>query len=172
MNKLFIILPILCILGCNKQVSKEKMQNSEWINPILECNIPDIATKISEISGDSETTGREGLTSFCDRMNKRFAKSGLNTSEAEKVYQRISDSGLNLDESFGEPDPEVAMPETSNTKLSQRVAILKVGDSTYEIYYIKTGCGKTYIHGKFTLRNDSQKLNIESLEVWRAAFPC
>ena len=172
MNKLLVLLSFFCILGCNKQVSKEKMQNQEWINPRLECNIPDIATKISEVGGDSEKTGKEGLASFCDRMNNRFAKSGLSTSDAAKVYQRISNSGLNLDESFGQPDPAVDIPETSKTKLTERVAILKVSDSSYEIYYIKTGCGKTYFHGKFTIHDNSQNLNIEPIEVWQAAFPC
>ncbi|MGE0077588.1 MAG: hypothetical protein AB7S48_06995 [Bacteroidales bacterium] len=171
MNRISVFLFILSVASCSKQIPV-KMVSDEWINPTLNCDIPPIVTDIYTTSGESKETSKEGLILFCNRMNERFSKSKLSQSEAIKIYSQVEASGLNLDESFDQPDPNLQESNMYKPQFKERISVLKINDSTYEIYYIKTGCGKTYFHGKFTYPNNDKKIEITPLEVWRASFPC
>ena len=167
MKPLLLLFSTIVIYGCSKQVVNH---NPQWDNPPIVCNIPDNAEEVVIEFGDCEIQGKAGLEDFCERMQKKFADSNLTPNEASALYSILVESGLNLNESFGEPSPNiVSKPKVG---MSQRVSLRKVDETTFEIFYIKVGCGKSYFYGKFIKPMASQALNLQPIEVWVAPFPC
>lgn len=145
-------------------------QKDHWQNPFIQCEIPPVIEKIFIETGESNLSGEAGIHDFCERMNQRFSQSNLTFSEARDLYQMLAQSGLNLNEAFGMPSPDYEPPPTED--FTTVAALKRIDDTSFEIFFVKTACGKTYFHGKFNLPENPVDLNIESIEVWRASYPC
>jgi hypothetical protein len=172
MRLLVLALIPLAFFGCRS--SKIKVQQEKnWSNPEIHCNVPSITESITQEVGGSELTGNLGLENFCERMGNHFSSSNISASEAEKIYEMILLSGLTLDESFGMPDPNLPQSEArSIADLTNRISILKIDDTTFEIFFKKIGCGISFVWGRFVWPSDPKNLSISTLESWRASFPC
>lgn len=165
-----LLLMLFAIIGCNNSnLKKPTEKNTNWINPILNCHIPEIAEDIYIEYGESELKGKEGVVDFCKRMNQYFEKSNLSPDEALEIYRVLQQSGLNLDESIGQPSPDMVV--STNKGFEKQIALKKVSESEINIFYIKIGCGKTYFFGKFEYKREV-KINLAPKEVWKITFPC
>lgn len=167
MKSLLLLISTIAILGCSKLVVNS---NPEWDNPSITCEVPDNAEEVVIEFGDCELQGKAGLENFCTRMQKKFIHSNLTPSEASALYRILDESRLNLNESFGEPSPDII--NEPKVDLAQRVSLLKIDETTFEIFFIKIGCGKSFFYGKFIKPMASQTLNLQPIEVWVAPFPC
>jgi len=170
-NKSLIALTILALtMLCCRTLVTQKIGAGNWNNPALSCAVPEITEKIFIEVGESRLVGEEGIRDFCLRMNRRFRHSNMSREDAVNIYDILSRSGLTLDEDIGMPDPDSELQPTKD--FSSAVALKKVDESLYEIFFVKTACGKTYFHGQFKLPEEPEKLNILPIEVWRASYPC
>lgn len=165
-----ILLMLFAVVGCNNSnIKKSSSSQSNWVNPILNCHIPEIAEDINIEFGESELKGNEGIADFCKRMNRYFEKSNISKNEAQEIYNALKKTRLNLNESIGQPSPDDSvLVDQDFTKL---IALKKVSDTKIELFYIKTGCGKTYFFGKFDYKKD-KAISLVPIEVWKISYPC
>jgi hypothetical protein len=169
--KLFTALLIVFLLfGCKIFRCQTRAENKDvWVNPQLNCHIPEVADDFFIEKGKSELKGKAGIKDFCARMQEYFAESGMTPEEARKVYDMLLESGMLQDESFGMPSPDD--PPARITDFSTRAALLKSDENNYEIFIIITGGGKTYMHAAFSWPDRPTDLQLFPIEVWRASYP-
>lgn len=164
------LLVVLLFSGCKLFRCQTKADNvNDWVNPQLNCSVPEVAEAVFIEHGESSLKGEEGLKDFCARMQEHFAASNLSPEEAGKVYDMLLDSGMLQDESFGMPSPDA--PTAKITDFSTRAALLKTAENNYEIFIIRTGGGKTYMHAAFSRPDGPAQLQLYPIEVWRASYP-
>jgi hypothetical protein len=172
MRLIIIALLPLAIISCRSS-KVDVQQQKNWNNPEIFCDVPSITESINQEIGEAEINGNSSLAHFCRRMNDRFSTSNISVSEANKVYELLVLSGLTLDEQLGMPDPNLSqIKDNSISIFSNKIAILKIDDTTFEIFFKKTGCGVTFIWGRFEWPIQPENLSIITLESWRASFPC
>ncbi len=180
MRFLIAALLVLAIMlpGCKSSRKKMKTaQNQElaiWVNPqILPAYHPaaeGIFMQYPEISDAGMDTA--GLEGFCNRMNELFRESGIGYTDALVIYLLLHESGLLANESIGMPDPEEPLVRESMDSFQSRVALKRIDENSYEIFYRRTGCGYTYVYGTFVLPSDTHSLSIAPIETWRISVPC
>ena len=148
--------------------------NTQWENPrISPRDHPGIISIQSDAGGElPEEDAWEALEDFCERMNDRFTNSQMSTEEAMSVYELLYASGVLFNEPVGMPDPELPITEESMDSFMQRVALQKITEESFYIFYLKRGCGFTYFYGQFTLPDSPVRLSLNPIEVWRASVPC
>ena len=111
------------------------------------------------------------LEEFCSRMKQRFSQSGMNVTEAAKIFSLLkADNNDKLpwlhNECYGmpvcEPEPFV---------LDRQVMIKKIDDKEYELFYYFIGCGTNYHHLKIFMEQN-RIARYEIFERWSESFPC
>ncbi len=149
-------------------------RNTQWENPgIMPRNHPGIISIQREVGGErTEKDALETLAKFCERMNEGFAQSTISKEDAISVYEMLYASGVLFNESVGMPDPDMPSIQESMEAFMQRIAIQKISEDTFYIFYVRAGCGFTYFFGQFTLPESPIHLNLYPIEVWRASVPC
>ncbi|MFP4065135.1 MAG: hypothetical protein ACLFN2_00345 [Bacteroidales bacterium] len=144
-----------------------------WENPVIQPrNHPGIE-RIFQQDGDRRQENNEsGLKDFIDRTNSGFRDSKISIEEANKVYEMLHDSGMLFNEPIGMPDPDEPRSHETVDDLKKRVAIRKIDENTYYIFFVRTSCGFTYFYGYFSMPDQAENLNLQPIESWRASVPC
>lgn len=167
---------MIAFSGCRAKQESREMEQSEtnqWENPeITVRNHPGIERIYRQAGENGEKTGETGLQDFLDRINPKFADSGISRNEAGNVYEMLHESGILFNEPVGMPDPDDPRPRETIDDLKNRIAIRKKDDNSYYIFFVRTSCGFTYFYGYFDWPEEPENLNLQPTETWRASVPC
>lgn len=165
---------LMACRGPKTTASMNDADDSHWQNPeILPRDHPGIISINRAFGhGGPEQEDRQGLGAFLERMNERFAQSGIDRETASDIYELLHASGMLFNEAVGMPDPEAEPKRESPDDLKKRIALRLRPDDSYEIFFVRTGCGYTYFYGYFDLPDEPSALDLTPAEVWRASVPC
>ena len=109
------------------------------------------------------------LASFCQEMEDKFSNSNMSVAEAEALYAALDSTLTIRDESYGMPSPNA--PPHAPVKIRERVAVRKLDDSTYELFFYDIGCGKNYSYTR-AKRDENDKVQLTPIESWGESYPC
>ncbi len=159
------------LIGCTSSKRTKTFRNATWQNPTISCQIPLNTIEIVADYGTPYEADIVNLQKFCATAHNHFAQSNISVSLAEAIYNWVEQSGFNLNEPMGLPDPDE--PNINAPKDYKNKIMLKHKDGNlYEIFFVKIGCGKTYFYGSFSYTSPNSPFNLVPIEVWRAIAPC
>lgn len=168
-----LVIPLFLVLLISGCVNEDDV----WINPNIECTFSTSETPIKQypyqhnLSTD-EMKDSEGFLDFCTRMENTFSDSGIKIKEANIIYGLIHEADYVKDGSYGMPSPGVPpRPRLSIWDIKKRVAIRKVNDNQYEIFYSEISCGTNYEFIMLEIQNN-EIINQQRIEAWSASYPC
>ena len=118
---------------------------------------------------DDPSRSVEALTQFCETTLAAFAEPNLTRAEAEAVYRALEPVLSLSDESYGMPSPDA--PAQRAVDLRERVMLRQTGPYTFELFFYRIGCGRTY--EVLRAKRDAQgTMHLAPVEKWRETFPC
>lgn len=120
-------------------------------------------------SHEREEASVRELKAFCQRVKERFSSSGMTVREADQLFEMLEGRLRIVDEPSGMPAPNGTKPKP--VKLRDRVAVRKVEQGTFEIFFHRTGCGKNYLYFRIEEKQGGE-IQISLLEKWSESYPC
>jgi len=166
-----LVLALSLFMGCTSYKGTQALSKAIWQNPAISCQIPQNTIEIVVDYGSPEEVNIINLQKFCAAMHNYFAQSNISVLQAENIYNWIEQSGFNLNETMGLPDPDEPIYNATRDYKNKIMLKHKVG-SLYEVFFAKIGCGKTYFYGSFSYTCPNSKFKLVPIEVWRAIAPC
>jgi hypothetical protein len=163
--KLFALLWLL--LGTSLILGTER-----WKNPVISCTLKENEDPVRQFPYSDDVGMAAGLQKFCNRMQDRFSQSGLSAAEAKEVYAALFAGKWLREGSYGMPSPD--LPPTKPLTLvdyKKRIALRKVDDNSYEVYYSYLNCGTNYEYAQVWIV-DGKISRQERLEAWSGLYPC
>ncbi len=166
-----LVFALTLFVGCTGSKGTQTFSMANWQNPTISCQIPLNTIEIVADYGTPDVVDNINLQKFCAALHNHFALSNISVPQAEAIYNWIEQSGFNLNETMGLPDPDE--PNINAPKDYKNKIMLKHKEANfYEIFFVKIGCGKTYFYGKFNYTCPNSTFNLLPIEVWRAIAPC
>lgn len=183
-NKLLMLsLSVFLLVACSKESNPSNNAEPEsaageepFVNPVFECGSKNVVEPGEGYPHplqqfpftDKQERSVAELQNFCERMQTRFAESGMTDEEAQRVYEAIP-RVLNIaDESYGMPPDDAAAP--GPVDLSTRVMLRKLGEDRYELFYFTIGCGRNYSLYEIDLSETEPQQ--KQIEEWSETSPC
>jgi hypothetical protein len=145
---------------------------SEWRNPVITCALKQSEDPVKQFPYGDQVGTAAGLQEFCGRMQKRFSRSALSVREADQVYRTLLAAKWLRGGSYGMPGPD--LPATKPLTLAdyrKRIALRKIAENSYEVYYSYINCGTNYEYARVWLAS-SAVARQERLEAWSGLYPC
>ncbi len=166
----FILTSLLPVSSCSRS-SSASGNGDNWQNPVISCQLKPQEDPIRQYPTGTSAPA-DGMQDFCRRMQDRFSHSGLSPTEAAGVYEILLKNRIINDASYGMPGPGAGPSKSLDlTAYEQRIAIRKMAENSYELFYSYTNCGTNYEHIKITLEGEKVKTQ-ERIEAWSGSFPC
>jgi hypothetical protein len=162
---LFVLVWLL--LGTSLALGTER-----WKNPVIPCALKENEDPVKQFPYGNDMGTAAGMQEFCNRMQGRFSQSDLSATEAKKVYEALFATKWLREGSYGMPSPD--LPPTKPLSLDdykKRIALRKVNDNSYEVYYSYLNCGTNYEYAQVWV-TDGKVSRQERLEAWSGLYPC
>jgi hypothetical protein len=155
------------LLGTSLALGTER-----WKNPTISCALKENEVPVKQFPYGNDVGTAAGMQEFCNRMRERFSQSDLSASEAKKVYEALFAAKWLREGSYGMPSPD--LPPVKPLTLAdykKRIALRKVGDDSYEVYYSYLNCGTNYEYTQVWVAGGKVSRQ-ERLEAWSGSYPC
>ncbi len=162
---LFVLLWLL--LGTSLVLGTER-----WKNPVISCALKENEDPVKQFPYGNDVGTAAGMGAFCTKMQERFSQSDLSAVEAKKVYEALFAAKWLREGSYGMPSPD--LPPTKPLTLAdykKRIALRKVADDSYEVYYSYLNCGTNYEYAQVWVESGKVSRQ-ERLEAWSGSYPC
>jgi hypothetical protein len=158
---LFVLLSVI-----NKQCHSNQ---TLWKNPEIVCELKEKEKPVKRFPETTEAVNAYKMADFGKRMNEKFAKSGMTVKEAKTLYKILFLNNFLTKGSYGMPSGNEI--QISVEEYFKRIAILKITETEYEIYYKYASCGTNYDYLKIVIEN--QKITrTQTIEAWKGTYPC
>ena len=155
------------VLGISLALGTER-----WKNPVISCALKENEDAVKQFPYGNDVGTAAGLQEFCGRMRDRFSQSDLSASEAREVYAALFAAKWLREGSYGMPSPDLppARPLTLDD-YKKRIALRKVDNNSYEVYYAYLNCGTNYEYARVWVEGGKVSRQ-ERLEAWSGSYPC